>query len=71
MHYLNKDLEKSSRIAGKIVTAGSKDWIQHWECVADRETASACLQAVTLFAPTVCSSHSGLKSKVMLFIYFF
>lgn len=67
MHYLNKDLEKSSRIVGKIVTAGSEVWIQHWECVTDRETASACLQAVTLFAPTVCASHLSPKSKAMLF----
>lgn len=63
----NKDLEKSSRIAGKIVTAGSEVWIQHWECVTDSETASACLQAVTLFAPTFCPSCSSLKSKAMLF----
>lgn len=67
MHYLNKDLEKSSRIAGKIVTAGSEDWIQQWECVTDN--ASACLQAVTLFAPTVCSTHLGPKSKVRLLLF--
>lgn len=34
------------------------------ECVTDRETARACLQAVTLFAPTVYSSRSSLKSDL-------
>lgn len=34
------------------------------ECMTDRETASACLQAVTLFAPTVYSSHSSLESDL-------
>lgn len=65
MHYLNKDLEESSRIAGKIVTAGSEVRIQHWECVTDTETARACLQAVTLFAPTVYSYHSSLTSDFL------